>query len=352
MKWIGTLLLFFLFALPQLLAQVQVITIDLSKEKEDDFHVQPGVRIIFQIINKLPNSTYKAAGEVRSVKIPELESSGFAASDSTDCSTWVSSIKTAIEDLKAATTEEKIPAIVKELQKLQTPPSGCTDTSFINQWKDSISAAIASTRGELEYSRILESGTELHLIVSRTEPDNKSWERVFTTGPLGEWLAHYGLMALWKSDDEYAVRGNDSTGLFIRRVDRDEGWDCVTGVPVVIWHYMPANGWHKDFTWSAVGGIGWYDDNPFVLVGVGAKYKANVGIALAALIRPKRVLNGRYVENQQIQEFLDDDQLTEWKARLGVGLALTLRLGSNPFKNQKVEVAGSDESDKDSESDK
>jgi hypothetical protein len=207
---------------------------------------------------------------------------------------------------------------------------------------------------------VMGKGQEVVVTVERLAQDSapaKTWEKTFTTGPRGQWRTTYGFAAaftrvgtasgVFAKRNSYFLQTTDSVTAIAERKDRG----AADLVPVVLFHFMPADGEARSWVYGPNAGISFDGTNPTALVGWGTTYEQNVNLSVGFMGRREPILLPKYDIGHVVPADLTESQLTEMKLRIRPYVVLTFRLSGSPFSSsdkpkEKAKEAEKPESNK------
>jgi hypothetical protein len=183
-----------------------------------------------------------------------------------------------------------------------------------------------------EYDRqTVTQGTELRAtVVSTSDAASRTWVRVFTAGPRGEWQTLYGFTFSPKRDELFFTKTDASTGaLSIAAEPRVSG--ALTYAPAVFFSWMPARGQNRYFAAGITGGLGATSGSASVFLGGNVTINQNLAVILGLTFQQQKRLLGKYEVGDVLKESLTTDQLTQDVYRPNYFFGVAFRFGASPF---------------------
>lgn len=289
--------------------------------------VKPGTYAV-RVDNRIPAKSYAVSVLVREVSIPTMPVEVRTAGIDEQCAQLKTLIMTYAGDSEAEVRKAVQSAVVSA-----GPGGACA------QQAAAIHAAIAWSRYEWDRQVQLDVGQELVVTVTRKTADGneKKWERVFTTGPRGQWHATYGFAAaftrmgpksgVFASRSVPYIESKGTAKVIAQRPDRG----AADFVPLVAFHFMPTEREGDRVVPGLVAGLSFDGTNPLAMAGYGWTYQRNVNLSLGLIARKEGGLRSRYDVGDTIAADVTEDQLLDQHLRIRPFVALTFRLSTSPF---------------------
>lgn len=312
-----------------------LLTVDLATGGQTDTAtIAPG-RYRVRVVYRIPRYRYTVHVSEHTVPIPPLDV-GLVGMAPGRCV----SLNAALTAFDTVEKEEDVPRLLQDLAKARdeaVAEGGCT--SLV------VHADSLRERTALVYPDVfnVSKGGFVLAVVTRL-PDSgvtgRRWEKVFTTGPRGEWRTSFGysfpILSGIASGGEFADEARyyvdpveDAAGAYVIR--RQHSRRRADAVPSVFFTFAPAD--EGGFTWNRLTvGLGADLTNPAVFLGTGITYNSNLHVTGGLSYRREAMLAGQYAEGDTVSTNLTFDQLHEDVFRLRPFVALTLRFTSNPFR--------------------
>jgi hypothetical protein len=297
-----------------------ILTVDLA-DAGATTTVAPG-KYLVQMIDRHPSQAYTVSALVEAVQIEALDLKAITGGDGAK-NKALTEVASPCDDAAKQLEDAKDEVAVRiAIAKIREAHGGQCEQ------------LIASlTTQQLAQSYTLAKGQKLTVKVSRDargdEKAAKSWEFVFTTGPAGSWLTHYGFSFLPNRDQKFFASG--TTSPFI--VTREHHRSSFDYQPTITFSWVFAR--FQSSSWKPVplAGLGVDLTNPVVFVGGGFVVGDNVNVYVGVTAHKQQRLTGKYKEGDHVQDNLSADQLTEKVYRANVIFGVGFRFNGNPFKS-------------------
>ena len=312
------------------------VAFDLSSVGSVSQTLNPGdVSVVVQ--NKLPTVRYDISVRRETIPIAALAAEGIGdlavrrgESALKDPCEGLTEAATALQQ---ATTESEVPSRRAVLEALLAKGQ-CTRPD-VEAPARTLVAATSQTFGPYTLKR----GERLIVTISRPAPEGQTvtWTLTLSTEPRGEWLTMFGVSLFPNRDDHFVTKAVEGGGF--RVVDNDPGWSLDVPTASVYFSWLSAKQRHRDWTWGPSVGLGLSGTSLSVSGGIAINYNQNIGFVLGVGVTSQEKLRGRYRDDPNVPENLEEDQLHDTVYRPMPMVAVTLRFDRNPFKKEEQPAA-------------
>lgn len=317
----------------------EFLRVDLATAKEHDtVSISPG-RYTIRVASQVPRFNYKIDAFQQPIPIPPLTTVPRNAPAGKECS----ALNAVITAFNVAQREEDIPGLVTQAAAAQAAAACDPNAPEVLELERRVDATEA---GGTEVVNV-QADQYLIVTVSRTDPNStatRQWVRVFTTPSGGGWRVTYGYAFPMLTG--VAKRGvfADAQEFYTKAVPNTTNQFAITAeakrkqfdaVPTILYSFT--GGEERGLHWNPLtAGLGVDLTNPFVTLGTGVTYNANLHVTVGIAARREDVLLGRYQPGDIVATNLAGTQLVESDFRLHPLIAVTFRFDSSPFSNAKT----------------
>ena len=299
-------------------AQTIELTIDLAGGTTQSIHVETGhYRIVLR--HFLPHATYIISiGPALPTVLPPIRGEAIPASPTARCEALARLQSQAADQ----SSEEEMAALITQLSS-QLSSCDALDKEQFRQ----------ATRRVDEQTFDMPQGTTRTVLIKRVQVNDRVGERTFTVTlrapDRGQWLTTYGVAFTPDRSERFFLKASGENQFAVTA--QREHKDRLNYIPTVFFTWLSRDQQMKSVSRGWTAGLGFESDRPAIFAGYHWGWNQNLGLMVGVGVHEQQRLNGRYQSGDVVTETLTDDQLHENIYAPNAVVALTFRLGSNPF---------------------